>query len=85
MAEAMFLLNISESQKQKEMQNAAAYSSLNAQFGPGASLKDDVIRQTREYLERFTKLKNDNDVEVSKTMRQISTKHKIKKELMIHI
>ena len=73
MAEAMFLLNISESQKQKELQNAAGpLGNINFNshlFGPGANLKDDVIRQTREYLDRFTKLKNDNDVEVSKTMR----------------
>ena len=57
---------------------------LSGAFGPAASMKDDVIRQTREYLDKFTRLKNDG-IQVSKKMRAITIQYKIKKELMIHI
>ena len=57
---------------------------MSGGFGPGGSIKDDVIKQTRDYLEKFTRLKNEG-IQVSKKMRAITIQHKIKKELMIHI
>jgi hypothetical protein len=86
MTEAMFLLSISHKEKQKEM-NAMGDQNvfgINSGFGPGGSIKDDVIKQTRDYLDKFTRLKNDG-IQVSKKMRSITIQHKIKKELMIHI
>ena len=88
MTEAMFLLSISHKEKQKEINSAmgpqGGILGITGGFGPAASMKDDVIRQTRDYLDKFTRLKNDG-IQVSKKMRAITIQHKIKKELMIHI
>ena len=58
---------------------------MGSGYGPSNSMEDDVIRQTHDYLEKFTKLKGEGGFVVHRKMRQISHKYGIKDELMILI
>ena len=75
MTEAMFLLTEIESKKQQEIQNAGGLPGIH-------DVNDEVIRKTRQYLQRFVQFK---EVETSKRMREIAKKYKISADLCIHI
>ena len=89
MTEAIYLLNDAELRKQQELQNSGGANGQisgmvggNASIGPLMNMNDDVIRKTKQYLDRFVKFQN---VEVSKQMRKVAREHAIDTELCIHI
>ena len=71
----MFLLNEIEAKKQQELQEANGHMNLH-------DVNDEVIRKTRQYLQRFVQVK---EVDVSKRMRDIAKQHGIPAGLCIQI
>ena len=80
----MFLLEDSEQKKQQELitVNGQRLNPGAASIGQMMNMNDEVIRKTKQYMNRFVQFK---DVDVSKEMRRIARVHGISSDLCIHI